>query len=424
MSDAWQASELPPGAGARPALNEVLELLVVDDDPNIIQMLSYFLQRAGHSVHSANDAETAIRLIRQHVAIGVVLSDVRMPGLDGLQLAEQLLLGRQDADALEVVLLTGGEITSVALQALRVGTFDLLSKPLHLPDLAKAVERALARCRGRRERARALARIETDIKLAVAERERLATTLAQSSARLTDAEEALRLSRAVRSDLLAVVSHEFRTPLTPIVGLAEILANTSDIDAVTVREYGQMIHEGGVRLLRIVETALDLVALMHGQALGTGGPLPISHLAARVAEMTTGEAASRNVRVSLAPGDPLATISGDCRRITEALRHLVDNAIKASPPGENVELAWGAPGPGRVALRVGDRGPGIPPGVVSALGTPFLQADMSLARSWPGAGLGLAFAWRVAERHGGSLRFEARPTGGTEAVLELPAAIG
>jgi signal transduction histidine kinase len=396
-----------------------LGILVVDDEPEIVTLLARFLARRGHRVMTAHDADAASRAVAQDLGLGVVLSDVRMPGRDGLQLAEEMLRQRGDADALEVVLLTGGATTDVAVGALRVGTFDLLRKPPRLTEVADVVDRAMQRCQARRAKGAALARIAAEMQAVAAERERLALQLAQSSARLSDVESALGASRKLRRDLLAVLSHEMRSPLIPILGFSEVFASGAVPDMASQREYGQLIHDSATRLLRIIDAALDIVALGDGRSVAAAVPDMVPRLAGSVAEAARAGAQAHGVSLIL-EGPPDLRLVGDHRLLESALGQLVDNAIRASPRGGLVRIGWQAEG-AMLAIWVRDAGDGVPDAILAQLGTPFLQADMSFTRVWPGAGLGLALAQRVARAHGGTLSLRALPGGGTEARLTLPA---
>lgn len=408
-----------------PALSEPiatrdLTVLVLDDEKPIVDMLLRALTMRGFIARGADSPADAKAAIRADANIGVLLSDVRMPGQTGLDLAEELLREREEKRALEIVLLTGGATADVALGALRARTFDLIQKPLRMAEVASAVERALASSRQRRARALRDAEVDLQVRTAEAERARLVDRLTASSAQLDDAQSALAASQRLRRDLLAVISHEMRTPLIPILGFSEILAAGVALPATEVRDYGRLIQEGAARLLVVIESALDIVALEHGRGVTAGMREAAPRLLSRVLAQQQAAAAARGVRLELADGDARQLVSGDPRLLAAAMGQLVNNAIEASPRGGSVVLGWRAMPEGGVALRVRDSGPGLPEGLLEQIGTPFLQADMSLTRTWPGAGLGLALAKRVAAAHGGRLLLGPAEGGGTEAGLELP----
>jgi signal transduction histidine kinase len=414
----------PPGAATAPHTQSIL---VVDDERPIVELLLRALHQRGHRARGVHSAEAAKVCVREDASIAVVVSDVRMPGQDGLSLAEDLLRERAEAEAIEIVLLTGAASTDVALAALRARSFDLVQKPVRMAEVAGVVDRALASSRARRAHALRIAEVEVRIQAAEADRARLSERLAASAARLDDAETALNASHRMRRDLLAVISHEMRSPLIPILGFSEILAGALPgnpaLRSEDVRDYGRMIHGGAERLLALIDSALDCVALEHGRKLGTTVVQAAGALLERVAQRLAPAATARGVTLHAAAGGDLA-VAGETRLLEAALGHLLDNAIKASAPGAGIELDCICALDGAAVLRVLDRGTGLPQSLAVLLGTPFLQADMSASRAWPGAGLGLALATRVAAAHGGRLELRPRPGGGTEARLELPAARG
>ncbi|MCB4822111.1 response regulator [Roseicella aerolata] len=125
-------------------------VLVVDDESALREELATGLQDLGFPVRSAADAEDALAHLAIEPDIAVILTDIRMPGLSGIALAEQILASGLPSRAVEVVLLTGNASLDDATRALRAGAFDLLHKPARFADIAAVVRRALARAAGRR----------------------------------------------------------------------------------------------------------------------------------------------------------------------------------------------------------------------------------------------------------------------------------
>lgn len=394
-----------------------LHVLVVDDEPAIAGLLHEVLSRRGLVVHLAHSAAGARAAIERDPRIGVMVSDIRMPEQTGLSLASDLLRTRQDALALEVILVTGDITTDDAVGAVRARAFDFLKKPFRLAQVVDSVDRALASASDRRRRAAREADLRERMQAAEAERHRLADRLAHSTARLEDTQSTLAMVERARGDLFAVIGHELRTPLIPILGFSELIARTPGLGMDEIRGYAQMINEGGTDLLALIEAVLDILALDQGEGLADPGQELVATLVGRVTAGLDHLAAARRVALwQEGPADLVVT--GDLARIAQALGELIDNAIKASPPGGRVEIVWDDPG--EVRIDVLDRGPGVPRLVLDRLGTPFVQGDMSTTRAWPGAGLGLALVTRIAQAHGGRLTLSPRPEGGTGARLILP----
>jgi DNA-binding NtrC family response regulator len=128
-----------------------LPVLVVDDEEDMRAEIAELLRRRGLTVLVAASAETALRLLAEHPAIGTLVTDIRLGGLDGLALAERALARRQAAEALEVVVITGYVSAGQQLAARRAGAFGMLLKPMRGADLAAMVADALAQAAARRK---------------------------------------------------------------------------------------------------------------------------------------------------------------------------------------------------------------------------------------------------------------------------------
>lgn len=396
-----------------------VRILVVDDEAAITDLLARALTAAGADVVQAGDAEQAERLVATDPAICVVISDISMPGKNGLLLAEQLLRGRPDAQAIEVIIMTGYATTEAAISAMRARAFDLIRKPIRLSEMTSVVRRAVEASLARRAHAAREAEIRQRMREADDERRRLASQLQETQSGLRDTRTALESSERMRAGMLSVVSHELRTPLIPVMGFSEFIATSPDLPPEDLREYATQIHRAGADMLKLIEVALDVVALQDGGGLGPRSGVWTTSLVARVLQASAEAAGQR--KVTLVPeGAPDVPVYGDIERIERAVFQLTDNAIKASPAGGEVTLRWSAAGPAHTRIEVLDRGAGVPERVRAALGSVFLKADTSNERTWPGAGLGLALVQRVAAAHGGTFRLSSREGGGTAAALTLP----
>lgn len=394
-------------------------ILVVDDERAIVEALTCYLRRLGLQAEGVHGAEEAKARIAGDPSICVVISDISMPGKTGLDLAGELLAQREESRALEVVLITGFADTDTAIAAMRAQAFDLVRKPFRFAEIAETVKRAAAAALARRARAAREAEIHHRSRLAEEERQGLLRRLVESEHGLQHTRTALEQSERARYNLLAIVSHELRSPLIPIIGFAEVIANSPGLPPEELREYANLIRASGDSLLKLIEVALDVVALQDRQGLGPSGADWAAAIAQRVRASLAEAAQARQVTV-WPEGAAEVQVHGDLHRIERALFQLVDNAIKASPPGGAVRLRWEPHGPHWTRFDVLDQGPGIPTDILAQLGTPFLQKDMSHSRSWAGAGLGLALARRVAEAHGGELWLSTLPDGGGQASLLVP----
>ena len=155
-----------------------LAVLIVDDDPDIADQLATGLATLGYRTLTAGSAEQALVLLAGRRDIGVVLSDIRMPGGDGLGLARRITAGRDDGAAAEVVLISGHGTIEDAAAAMRAEVADFLHKPFRLREVGEAVARAIARAASRREEARLRQALAEQGRAAEEARQRLEALLA------------------------------------------------------------------------------------------------------------------------------------------------------------------------------------------------------------------------------------------------------
>ncbi|MBS0255887.1 MAG: two-component sensor histidine kinase [Proteobacteria bacterium] len=227
------------------------------------------------------------------------------------------------------------------------------------------------------------------------------------------------VSRA-HTDFVANASHELRTPLAAIIGYAETLADAGPaLDEATARRFTAIIGREAQRMLTLVD---DLMTLSHVEAEKHERPgemLDLGQLAARVvAEVSS---LRGKERVTLEPPTGGLVVAGDAGQLEQALRNLIDNALKYGAPDQPVTVS-ASPAGGRVVLAVRDRGPGIAPEHLPHLTRRFYRTDPGRSRASGGTGLGLAIVKHIVERHGGELEIASTLGDGTRVSLTLPAA--
>ncbi|MCX6952461.1 MAG: ATP-binding protein [Verrucomicrobia bacterium] len=222
----------------------------------------------------------------------------------------------------------------------------------------------------------------------------------------TAADEA---SRA-KSDVLAVMSHESRTPLNAVMGFASLLAETQLDEAQ--RSYVGTITGEGARLSSLINDILDLSKLEEGRLALERRPFAPVETAQEVLRLLSARAQERKIELRFEAQlvNPLL-VAGDALRFRQVLVNLLDNAIKFTPQGSvTLFLTWTAPAPGApqglLGIRVRDTGIGIATEKQPKLFQMFMQADPSTTRRYGGTGLGLAICQRLVGLMGGEI-----PTG-------------
>jgi two-component system phosphate regulon sensor histidine kinase PhoR len=218
--------------------------------------------------------------------------------------------------------------------------------------------------------------------------------------------------------LVQTAAHEFRTPLTAIMGHADILASCSIEEEALWRRSQAFISQEAERLARLVE---DLLVLSR---IDRQAPLfaPVNPRA--VVEQTISavwqSAEEKGVTVALRAAEGLPRVRADADRLQQALTNLLDNGVKYTPAGGQVTVAL-TPGPGCVRAEVADTGIGIPESELPHIFDPYFRGEEA-EQSAPGSGLGLIIARTVLAQHGAEIEVESAPGEGTTFSFELPTA--
>jgi two-component system phosphate regulon sensor histidine kinase PhoR len=235
---------------------------------------------------------------------------------------------------------------------------------------------------------------------------------------LTDLTEFRRLE-ALRRDFVANVSHELRTPLTAIQGFAETLLDGALDDVGERRNFVERIHAQAERLEAMVEDLLSLARLERPETEFETALVDLPALAAGVLDEFETEARKRGIALRSEFAPDLPAVSGDARRLEEALRNLLDNALKYTPAGSVVVRATRRDGEIEVVVR--DTGIGIPEADLPRVFERFYRVGKDRSRETGGTGLGLAIVKHIVERHGGRVRAES-DADGTSIYFTLPVA--
>ena len=232
-----------------------------------------------------------------------------------------------------------------------------------------------------------------------------------------EAERAAALQEAHRAKdaVLASVSHDLRTPLTTIKGLAHEIAAGGD-------ERADVIEEEADRLNAFVAQLLDLSRISSGSAVADVQPNEAEDLLGAAAQQSAGRLSGRELRIKVSSDDALLFGRFDFSQTLRALVNLIDNAAKYSPRDAAIDLLARRDGPWLV-FDVADRGPGVPSDERERIFEPFYRRA-SMSPDAGGVGLGLSIARGIAEAQGGTVSVTDRAGGGSVFSLRVPAISG
>jgi signal transduction histidine kinase len=228
-------------------------------------------------------------------------------------------------------------------------------------------------------------------------------------------EELRRLSE-LRADFVALVSHELRSPITAVVGSARTLRDRwRELTPQQRESFLTLIDHETNRLAELVTDVLDTSRIESGQFSYSFREVDLGELVQESA--AAAESSQDDVRIMSLVHRPLPVVRGDRDRLRQVLTNLLENAVKYSPAGGEVEVEALAEN-GRISVEVRDRGPGIPSEHHALIFEKFGRVRGEHAK--PGTGLGLFIARSIVEAHGGSLEVRVREGPGAAFSVELP----
>ena len=216
-----------------------------------------------------------------------------------------------------------------------------------------------------------------------------------------------------REDLVRMISHDLRTPLSVVLTHAQLLARAPDRD---VLRRATAIRQSADRIARMIDELVEAMRLEAGQHVIDLRPIEIVPFVEEVRRRLDGAVDVSRIRIS--PPGPLPAARGDPAALERVLVNLVTNALKYSPASKPVEIGLAARG-GSVTVTVRDHGPGIPPEEQARVFERFYRARDAVRKE--GLGLGLYISRLLTERMGGTIWLESAPGKGTAFTVALPA---
>ena len=388
------------------------KILVVNDDAAsllaLTSLLDQWAEESNYTVLSARSGQDALRQVLLH-DFAVILLDVNMPGMDGFETAEAIHQRARSAD-IPIIFVTAFLADEIdRLKAYQRGAADFLFTPV-IPQILQAKVSVFVALAHKNE----LLRRQAD-KLSQRTTELTATNrrLVREMEERRDAER----KNHAKDEFLAMLGHELRNPLSAISSAAALIGMPGAA-AEGVGRARQIIQRQTQHLSRIVDDLLDLSRAMSGKILLARKPTDMANLVASCLETfrATGRTAGYRLSVDLAPG----WVEGDPTRLEQVASNLIDNALKYTPGGGNIDILVASVGD-EVQLTVRDSGVGIAPELLPHVFDVFVQGTISIDRAQGGLGIGLSLVRRLVELHGGSVSAHSEgSSSGSTFVIRLP----
>lgn len=378
------------------------KILIVEDEPDIALTLKIALESAGYESSWAADGETALKiLLDEKENYNLVLLDIRMPGIDGVEVLKRL---RNSNCNVAVIMMSGHGSEDLAVECIKIGAEDYLSKPFVLDEMLQRVERASSH------------------RLAVIEKKRL---------------------EQEREDFFMMLSHDMKNPMTAVIGSIDIMregrlgpVNEEQVD------YLQSAIDSCNEVILMIDNLLDIRRFELGKMQMNIQPYNPADLIRKVVTQFSRAAERDGIHLSLDSKDGIPDIAVDRNALTRILGNLIGNALKFTPEEGGIVVSCSRIEPPDdyltripsyvsvpdgfldrhcfVMLSVRDTGNGIPSDELRCIFNRYTQSSSNSGRERGGAGLGLSFCKLAVESFGGVIWAESESGQGSEFIILLP----
>ncbi len=393
-----ETQEVTPG---RPCI------LIIEDNPDMSHYIARLLSTHYQTVTAFDGLEGLAKTDEMHPDL--ILCDFTMPRMNGEQFVKELR-ARLELCAIPLIMLSAHANHPLRIQLLQAGAQDYLIKPFLPEELHARIANLLVM-----KQARELLQEEL-------------TTQGQNIISLTNevilqkhdlesVNQQLTEMSKLQQNFISIVSHEFRTALTSILGFSELL-QSEDFTSKDVKDYASDMHTDATRLNRLITDLLDIERMRAGKMSIHLEPLDLNSLLTQLIEKTRATTPPE-YPIHLQRDQMLPPIKGDRDKLTQVILNLLSNAVKYSPDGGAIIVS------SRLEedvahLSVQDHGIGLSPENVAQLFIPYSRIDTSGNRYVKGTGLGLVIIREICEMHHGHVWVESVLGQGSTFHITLP----
>lgn len=370
------------------------DLLLVDDNPTNLDLLTRVLRKQNHRVRTVPSGKLALDAARRQLP-ELVLLDVNMPEMDGYMTATAF---RDDPllAAVPIIFVSALDDPLDKVKAFEVGGRDYVTKPFSTEEV--------------------LARVEHHVRLG-----RMQKELERQNQDLLDANLKLKEIQTLKANFTAMLVHDLRSPLTVVSLLVDTVKEGIPPGPSLVQQAEQSFQ----KVRHMLDEMLELHRSEHGQLPLETQTLEPGPWLRRLAEGMGLRAQAQEVAFQLEVPEGLPALQADALKLERVFLNLMDNALKFTPKGGAVRLEAGQEfgsgvesGLRFLRISVIDTGRGIPPEQLPFIFDPFRQVDRQDARQ--GFGMGLAISQRLVAAHHGRIQVQSQPGFGTSFTVLLP----
>ncbi len=375
-------------------------IMVIEDEADTRTTLYHTLEGAGYRVIGLERGVDALEMIRSN-PFNVVITDIRLPDVGWMKILE---LAKEMNPDVAVIMMTGDTSVETALDAISHGAYAYFVKPVNPSEIKTTIANALKQQR------------------LLQENKRLVESLQWSNKLLFEANEKLERANQLKSEFLAHMSHDLRTPLNVIIGFSQLMAD--EVPGKVNDEQRQCLNDildSSQHLLNLINEVLDLSKIESGKMRLRLTNIALTEVVESLRSTMMPILTSRKQSLDVEVEEGLPLIHADKAKLRQVLLNLVDNSSKSTPDEGRLKIKAVREGDW-CQVSVTDNGIGIKKEDLDRIFEPFCRLDDALIKDKGGTGLGLTLVKQIIERHGGRIWVETEYGRGSRFIFTLPLA--
>ncbi len=377
-------------------------ILIVDDVQENINLLGIMLQKRGFSVSTCTSGEAALAAVAERLP-DLLLLDISMPEMDGFEVTRRLKSSAITRD-IPIVFLTAFTDKKRIVEGFELGGVDYITKPYNAAEL--------------------FARIKTHLEL-----KHTKDLLLQRNQELQIVNEKLHQLNLDKDELLGIVAHDLKSPLSAIRGIADALVYDETLPQQIRKEFEQTILSTSDRMFTLIAELLNANALERGAVTFEQQPIRLSEVLQIITEQYRKQAENKTITFQM-DIEPAAIVFADQFALQQICDNFISNALKYSPHGKSIMVRAsqrhvsenGQEAHTVVRLEIQDQGPGLSEEDLTKLFGKFQRLSARPTAGEHSTGLGLSIVKKLADAMGASIGCHSTLGNGATFFLELPCA--
>ncbi|AXJ01036.1 His Kinase A (phospho-acceptor) domain-containing protein [Cyclonatronum proteinivorum] len=382
-------------------------ILVVDDNPRNLQLISTLLSKSGYKVSAVNSGLKAIKFVKEKNP-DLILLDVMMPEMNGYETCN-VIRQNPEADETPIIFLTAKSEIEDIITGFKQGAVDYITKPFKSEEVLIRLKTHLQ-----------LRASRAQLREKNAELEQLNKELVETRATIKADANRLKDLNAEKDRFFSIIAHDLRGPLSGTMGLAEVLANEArNLSIDEIAELSNALYGSTSDMYKLLLNLLDWARLQMGLVNYKPEAVEAKSVINEGLSMYEAKVKEKNLVVELT-GDDNIKLFVDHNMISSVMRNIISNAIKFTPKGGKITIRTYLSGENAATIEVKDSGIGIPPEIQKKL----FRLDENVSRNGTegeeSTGIGLLLSRDITLKNKGTLTFSSTEGKGSVFNIELP----